>query len=240
MGLYLKVLGLTAMAAVAGAIAGSAAAAQSSGKFTSDGPVTLVGTQTGINALTAFFYEVECPGSTYAGHKVLTPNDTTFEPPKKHELLASGSTEITFTAQHTNCTTFSASGAFPVTMDMNGCDYVLRIGATTSELHTYAASLDVVCPVGKHVQITAFTGSSHSIRVCTITLKPQTNLVGAHLTTTTSPWNDVDLGGTFKNVHVEQSGICGTQTTGVAEFHTEMTLRGRNAAGETTTLSISD
>jgi hypothetical protein len=126
-----KALGLALVAVFAmSAMATSAASAQQ-GELTSkpvEG-VTLIGSETGeagSNALTAFGLRIECPQSTYTGHKYSeTP----------HTLIPNGATTVTLTPDYKeenhNCRSFP--GNFPMTVSMNGCDYVLHFGETTGE-----------------------------------------------------------------------------------------------------------
>ena len=87
----LKALGLALFVVFAlSAVAASAASAQV-GKLTSDGPVTLFGTQTGEaknNALIAFGGETTCTKASYTAHKYnVTP----------HDDIPSGESSITIT-----------------------------------------------------------------------------------------------------------------------------------------------
>ena len=86
----LKALGLALVAVFAlSAVAASTASAQQ-GTLTSDGPVTLTATETGVgqNWFEAFAAKIECPGSTFTGHKVATT---------PHTPISSGATEATLT-----------------------------------------------------------------------------------------------------------------------------------------------
>ena len=127
---------------VLSAVMASGASAQQ-GTLTSDGPFTLTATETGVgqNWIEAFNLRIECPGSTYTGHKIaVTP----------HALIPSGTTETTLTPQwketsngNPNC---KAPGiGITATFDMNGCDFVARIGETTGGGDTYGVKFSVVC-----------------------------------------------------------------------------------------------
>jgi hypothetical protein len=177
-----KVLGLAFMAVLAmSAVAASAASAQL-GKITSDGPVTLTGSQAGEEALTAFSSSVKCPGSTYTGHKV---NSTA--------LIASGSTEVTVTPHYVNCTS-------PV--NMNGCDYRIY-DATTTAANTYSVKADLVCKAGSAgVLISGAFG-------CNTTIPPQTGLAGAHITGTPAV-HRIDLVGTITGI--KANNVCFGET----------------------------
>jgi hypothetical protein len=141
----LKALGLALVALFAmNAVVASAASAQTLGKITSNGPVTLKGTETGVglNRLTAFGTNIECPGSTYTGHKTNTVSTA----------LTSGETSVTIRPTYINC----FQGGNPVTVDMNGYHYAFHHFTTTPEnaLHTYGVTVDIVGPC-THILLTA-------------------------------------------------------------------------------------
>lgn len=229
----LKVLGLALMAAFAfSAVAASAASAQQ-GTLTSDGPVTLTGTETGenTNLLTAFGLTVKCPGSTYGGHKV---GSTT-------AFLPSGSTTATLTPKYINC----VSGAFPVTVDMNGCDYVVHLGETTGGVAgTYGVTFDVVCTAPNVIKVTAFTNAADHTAgkpFCTLEVKAQTGLKGAHATDTGN--GHIDLTGTVEGIHIARSGshvvLCPASTIATGKLDLDVTVAGHNEAKGATGISLS-
>jgi len=246
---YLKALGLAMMAAFAfsAIAAGSASAETTVGQLTSDGPVTLTGTETGPTGANALTYpkagggyeKVECAGSTYTGHKVLTHAETTEG--KKHQLLPSGSTTATITPHYNqaNCHSFpNPEETFDSTVTMNGCDYVVHTGHKVDE-HTYEATFDVVCPPEKDIEVHTYLGASHGFQVCKTTVQPQTGLEGAHLTHTTEG-DDIDIEGTITGIHASKSGLCGANTTNNATFDIDVTVKGHNAAGEPTEVTVTD
>lgn len=213
-----------AAASFVGAISASPATAQS-GKLTSDGPVTLeISHAGGWNAFTVLGYSVECPFSTYTGHQV-----------GSSKAIPSGSTTFTVTPTYKNCTSWS-SGFYSTTIDMNGCDYVMHIGFG---IEPYNVSTDIVCPAEKDIQITVFSSSSHTFKLCTVTIKPQVGLTGGGIKNTTGIVNDTEVSGTFRYLKVEQSGLCGSQTSELGEIDVGLTLRGVNSSGETTGVQVS-
>jgi len=231
-----KALGLALVAVFAlSAMAATAASAQ--GKLTSDGPVTLDITETGgagANALTAFGSSVECPGTTYKGHKVGT-----------NSLIASGETTATITPQYKQpC---HVSGGRQATIATNGCDFVFHVGGTVSA-GTYAVTADVVCTAasnGIHVTVFANTPpAAEGANLCTLEVTGGTfndNLTGAHATNGSG---DINVVGTFHSIHVERTGLCifdgGGTTETEAEFHIDATVSGTNAGGTATAVSLSD
>ncbi|MEX2081372.1 MAG: hypothetical protein WEC33_07120 [Dehalococcoidia bacterium] len=231
----LKALGLAMAAAFAfSAIAASGASAQQ-GVLTSDGPVTLTATENkeGLNALTSFEGKTECPGSTYTGHKFdVTP----------HELIPNQATTATLTPHYkqADCISEDAGGTVrSSTVHMNGCDYVFHLGETTGGEHTYGVTADVVCPKDKHIQVTVHTDQEHGpfTRVCTVTVGPQTGLKGAHVTTDTAN-HDLDIKGTFTDIAVTKSGLCGHAEEAKGEFHIDATVTGHNAEGKATGITV--
>jgi hypothetical protein len=169
----LKVLGLALAAVFAmSAVVASAASAQLQGFATSTGPFTLSISETGAkgstsNALTMFGTKIECFGSVYVGHKV---GSTT-------ELIPSGSKEATITPTYNEkeCRAFTTEEN-EMTVETNGCDFVLHIGETTEKAGTYGLSTDVVCPTGKMIHMSVWAlGAKHETnnRLCTLKIPEQ-------------------------------------------------------------------
>lgn len=193
----LKTLGVVMLVLGAlGATAAASASAQTSGKFTSDGPFTLVGTQTSVagNPWTMFGESIECSGSAFTGHKV----NTTLP----HKFIEPGEIAATITWHPAGCV---SSGGLPVTVDTNGCDFELVLGETAPGEDTYVVRTYFKCPVGQHVQMTVFSSSSHAFRVCTMTVKQNAGgYTGPHIRSTTGP-HDLDLEGSFGGLQVDKS-----------------------------------
>jgi len=240
----LKILGLALVAVFAmSAMVASAASAQ--GKLTSDGPVTLKATETGAitaNAQTAFTHTTVCPGSTITGHKYnVTP----------HGLIASGETTATLTPHYNQSACQIVDLGVPMTITMNGCDFVLHVGATVGT--KYEVSTDIVCPVGKVIEQEVYSSSSEALKLCTITVKAQAGIKGAAgapvLAQNTAAGggtqDDLDITGTFKGIHAERHGLCKGEgghpdTTNTAELHIDTTVKGYNNLGVETGVTISD
>ncbi|HET8863449.1 MAG TPA: hypothetical protein VFM94_09390 [Solirubrobacterales bacterium] len=225
--LTLKSLVIALAAALAlGAVLASAAWAQQ-GVLTSEGPVTLVGTEVGgpgANAVTAFGASIECPGSIYTGHKAeVTP----------HELIPSGATKGTLTPHFKSCT---ESGGLPVTVDMNGCDLIIE-GGETIEAGKYSGTGSLLCPLGKSVQATVFSSGSHALKLCTISAGAQGGSGAATLTNTAG---GVKVSGTITGVSGAKSGLCGSGSTSEGQIHFSAEVEGLNSDGEPTEISVSD
>lgn len=234
----LKTLGFALVAVFAlSAMAASAASAQ--GKFTSDGPVTFKATETGpagSNAFTAFGVTVECGGTTYTGHAYnVTP----------HTFIPSGVSTATLTPKYPEC--ISKLNKWPTTVDMNGCDFVVHLGATTDKVDTYGLTLDVVCPAGKEMTVTFFTTEADHVNgtpFCIWHIQPQTGLTGLHATDTTS--GHITIAGAVKNVHITRVSPgnthpehCNSLTTNEGSFDIDVTVNGFNEAGGPTPISLS-
>lgn len=234
----LKTLGL-ALAAVFAFGAMSAAGASAQGVLTSDGPVTLHGTENaaGVNALTAFGGETRCPETTYTGKKTLSLQDTSDG--VEHGPITSGDTSATIIPHYKGCFTVSGGSTFSTTVDMNGCDYDFELGGTVNnEANTYDVKAFVTCPEGAHIQVTQFSGSSHGFRVCSVTIEHnETGYDGLHATDTTN--GKIDVEGSVEGIKASRGGLCGSATDENAVLHQDITIEGRNEGGATTTIGLS-
>lgn len=223
-----RALVLAVASAVFLAVAGSAAPAVSAqGKITSDGPVTLDGTQplvgeSWLNSFTAFGSSIICPGSTYRGHKAGTG-----------EPIASGATTFTVSPSYVNCT----AGGLPATVQLNGCDYLFHLGGTTFT-NQYSVTADIVCPKEAKIHISAYSSSSHAVRVCTTTIPPQTGVSGA--IARSNGIGEFEITERLRFLTAERSGLCGSASTTSAEWHIDVTFSGTSALGSLTSVSISD
>ncbi len=235
---YLKNLGLALVSVlVIGAVAASMASAQ--GKFTSTGPVTLIGTLTGTeseNALTAFGFTIACPAATYTGHKLnATP----------HELVPNGATAITVTPNYGACRLFATG--LGATVDMNGCDYVLDLENTTGGADEYLVRFTITCPSNQHIKLTMFTNVSHSEanHFCDVTITE--NILGKvglrAKGTTNGTFDIVGAVGSFeadKAAGPDKGILCPASETMNALLDIDITVSGRNASGGATSIGLSD
>lgn len=219
---YLKALGLATMVAFAfsAVAAASASAGETTGMLTSDGPVTLEGTEdpAGTNAFTAFGQEVQCPESHYTGHKAnVTP----------HERLQGGETEVTITPEYTNCEDGEGGER---SVNPNGCDYEFYDFTTTGDQvgteGTYGLTAHIDCgETGKEIEVSGGT--------CVVRVPEQTELTGLHATNKAGA---ITIQGT---IHSITANTCLGLTTHEAELHQAVKVEGENKAGEATTISIS-
>ncbi len=225
----LKVLGLALVAVFALA---SSAASAANGKLTSDGPVTLTGTETGAvtaNQLTAFGSNVRCPGSTYSGHKLNQPNG----------FLTSGEEVATITPHYTDTACTATALNLPATVDMNGCDYVFHLGATVAGKTDTYSILATVTNCTSHIKVTVFN-AARTATVCTITVTENAaGYSGLEAVDTTNGEIDI-IGSISKKISVDEEGtLCGTHSEAEASLAQDVTVVGHNEAGEPTTIGIS-
>jgi len=106
-----------------------------------------------------------------------------------HGVLAEASSTLEVTPHYTNCKAF---GFLNATVTVEGCKYVFH--ATEKSGTSYKAHVDVVCPAGKSIKISAGT--------CTTEVKGQTGLTTAKGTNS----------GTNVLVKPEVSGVAYTVT----------------------------
>ncbi|MGC1851625.1 MAG: hypothetical protein WA687_04210 [Solirubrobacterales bacterium] len=248
-----RTLGVALVAVFAfSALAASAASAQQ-GKLTTDGStVTLTAEETPgsallANSLTGPLGSVTCDGSKYTGHKYTLESETGGVP-KNHPLIPVNATTVTITPHYTtHCTAhIPVLGTRPVTVTPNGCDYVFHIGQTTGGANTYGVTADVVCPPNKKIEVhiykTGSVGHPDADAICTIKVGEANNqgLAGAHLLNTPTP-DDVDLTGTFLDIHTESTGtLCGTTTSETADLDIDVTVKGHNSVGVDTGVTVTD
>jgi hypothetical protein len=234
----LKVMGIALVAVFALSAVVASAASAALGVLTSSGPVTLKSTETGAagsNAFTAFGGKTECPGTVLTGHKFN----------KSSEPIEPGANSFTITPDYGPCkTTLGSLENAPTTIDMGTCDFSFQIGETTGGVSgTYGVIGKEVCSSG-HIQVTIFSSSAHSLRLCTLTTEaPAEGFTGPHLTNTgETPGgtpDDFDINGTFGNFKVVKSGLCGAQTTEEGKLDIDATLLGFNVTQNPTGVTIS-
>jgi hypothetical protein len=208
-----------------------------------DGKLTWRQLGSGLNAWTMFGLKVECPESTYTGHQYnVTP----------HSHISSGSTSITLTPHYNqanhNCLIEPAN--WPTTINMNGCDYVLHLGVTTGGgAGTYGVTTDIVCPEGQQIAWKVWTSTADETSkpnepFCVVHIPPQTGLGGAHATDTGNGY--IDITGAFegtKAVRTKSAShpvFCPASETSSGKFDIDITVKGINAAGGATSISLSD
>jgi hypothetical protein len=236
----LKALGLALVAVFAlSAVLASVASAQV-GTFTSTGPVTLIGTQTGeasANQITAFGATVQCPNAKFTTHKYnVTP----------HTFIPNDVSTTTVTPHFGVCSAKVGGPSFPATVDMNGCDYGFHIEGTTPGVDTYTIKATIECPTGKHITITIFASAAkHTSNepFCHLTVTENAaGYLGLHVTDLTN--GKVSNSGTVTGISVDQKSptgsiLCPEETTATASISIDIVNEGKNEAGSATNVSLS-
>jgi hypothetical protein len=235
----LKILGLALIAVFA--LTASATSMASAQKITSTGPVTLDGTEDGINAFTGFGGKVECPGTVATGHQTLTTKNT--EEKRTHQLIQSGSSSFTLTLDlPTSCTVVEGGTAHRATVTMNGCDFDIEVLAPV--MGAWPTQSTEVCPTGQDIaiEIYPFSGSELGGVICTITIKPQAANQGVHFLNGKTPegkW-DITATGTYTGIEASRSGSgCASETKTNCELHVNLTIKGTNSLKEQTDATVS-
>lgn len=146
-------------------VAAFASAAQASTFTAEKYPATIEGTQVGQhvfsieNGLT-----VKCEKATF------------------HGTLSAASTTITMSPTYTVCTAF---GFLNATVNFNGCKYLFHAGEEVAA-DKHAGSVDIVCPAGGFIAISAST--------CETQIPPQTGLNTNNIENNTSPMDATATG----------------------------------------------
>jgi hypothetical protein len=158
----LKALALALVAAFAMS-AVLAAGAQANGTLSVDvgegGSANLTGEQISHNGVTHHSF------NTFFGS--LTCTNVSFE-----GTTTQGSTEFTITPSYGGCT----FGSRPVTITMNGCDYVFKGGNVTSggggaQDHFVEGTMRFTCPgAGTGAEIHIYSEAGHTNTICTYTM----------------------------------------------------------------------
>ena len=194
-------------------------------------PATLDGTDVAgqTNAFTLFGEEIVCPDSSYTSGQI-----------------AAATTAVTITPTYNNAQCSAGGGGHKVTVTMNGCDYQLNIGKTTTKFKdNYYVTIDLLCPPGKDVEIHKYFGMKDEfIQECKYTIKEQKGLKGAKVT------NEIDAGGkttgTFtletgpENILASKSGTCGAEDTKVGKIDMNITFKGTDKDGKADNIEITD
>jgi hypothetical protein len=238
----LKLWGLALIAVCAtSAVVVSAAAASTKGWLTSDGPVTLTGTDTGGEAskLTGFGnLEFGCHGHYDIGTQ---DNSNSYD-----EFFDVSETTVTVltvkpTYDPKTCTAKIGGTSAPLTVTMNECDYAWHLGET-KEPGVYNVTSDVECPESKEIEIHWYSSASHATTICTMKIPEQTGRVGATASTEVDAEGNhtITLQGPITGITANRTGILcgGTAHTEKAELDIHAILSGFNEGEEPTGITI--
>jgi len=185
----LKALGLALVASFAmSAVVASAASAEAYSFKADTVPTTLTGNQhAGNDVFTTDTGTVSCNIATYEGTQTVTPTNS-----------------VTVKPSYGECRAF---GLFNVPIHVNGCEYKFTAGTKVSG--NYEGTVDIVCPTGKFIEVTA--------PGCLVTVGAQNNLgkvtytnigIGATKEVTV----DVNITGLAYEEHRPPFGICTNNT----------------------------
>ncbi len=225
----LKVLGL-ALVAVFAMSAVAASAASAAGSLTSDGPVTVEATEASAK-LTAFGNQkLECAATYTVGNVNSTSS------PGVHKPLILPTSALTIIPHYTKCSAYInnvTQGSATVTM--NGCDFVLNIGVKSGT--KYPGTVDIICEVGKEIEVHVYSSVAHTTSVCTYKIPAQKGLVGGFAE---NSGENVKLGGPVTGIKVSKTGIlCGgtkEETGATQDIETE--AKGTNGEGKATKIEV--
>lgn len=140
----LKVLGLALVAVFAMSAVAASMASADTFKSETGLSVTLTGKQSGTgDVFTTTAGTVKCKQVNYTGTSASGVTTVTATPNYPAKFL---NTEVVPPKEEQNCTGFG----FPAEIATNGCTYLFHLNATTAD-----GTLDVVCPEGKEITVTA-------------------------------------------------------------------------------------
>lgn len=229
----LKVLGMALVVVFAMSAMTAAAASAQNGMITSDGPFILTGTEeeTGNKFSFPGLPDAECHESHFEGGAINGTNAN-----GTHKTIASGTEEITVSAEYTNCTV----GFFPATVEMTSCDYLFTIGETTQE-DEYGVEADVTCEDPEDViHLEVFADAEHKTKLCSITFEEQGPISGLDIIDNGDGTGT--LTGTATGIHAFHGAGAGCPepaTTNNATYEVSVDLSGDNASGVATPIGLS-
>ena len=185
-----KVLGLALVVAFA---LSATAAATASANFDSEAEVTkLSGGQSTTHEFTVNAGSTTCEEASFPGEStgVLTGGAYTAE-------------TLTIKPVYSKCSSVVLGEKRTTHVNMNGCDYLFKSGATTESGTKVHGTVDVVCPAGQSIDV-QITGAE----ICTITVPAQTNVAGiTYHNTGTGSARDVDVTANVSTLKYTQHGF---------------------------------
>jgi hypothetical protein len=200
----LKIIGLTAIAALA-VSAVAAATAQANPQFhVEEAPATITSWQTTQQVFTTAAGAIACTSISSTGSRSVLTTTT-------QSLLPT----------YDGCTTFGFIGA-PI--HVNACEYVFSLTSDTTA--PYDANIAVACPAGKMIEVTGAFG-------CVLTVGPQTGLTGVSISNNGSKTTrDLNVSLNVTGITYTTAGCSspdGTYTNGV--LHGGATVTADKSAG---------
>ncbi len=229
----LKILGLALVAAFAMS-AMAAASAQAVGHFTSDGPVILKGTDE-PGSENYFEYpglgKVECPDSSYVGER----NGGGF--------IENSPIVSTIIPGYHNETCVGPNGTQKATITMNGCDYLVQLGETTEGVKDeFGATVEIVCPANKVIEIHVYLGSTEASQLCLVKVGAQGGITGLDVANELEgeeTAGTLTITGKTENIKGSKSGLCGATAKNLT-YKATITVEGLNKGEEKTKIEATD
>jgi hypothetical protein len=125
---------------------------------------------------------------------------------------------------------------------MTSCDFESTTGETTGGVaNTYGITFGIKCNTAGDtidIDVYAFANSELGGIQCTIKIKEQTNLAGAHATSDTVN-DDISISGEVEGIHTERSGSgCATETTNIGKLDVHGTIKGTDASGNPVGITV--
>lgn len=144
---------------------------------------------------------------------------------------------LTITPNYVHCTTITKEdkAGTPVTVTLNGCDFLFNQPETLTGGPKYTGTVSVICPAGKKIEVEVYAAGSvtaHSVKICTLSIGETKNI--AHVIYTNIPGvppvkDDITVKVTGSGIPYSTTGICG-ETAGNATYTSSLTLTSTNPA----------
>lgn len=137
--------------------------------------------------------------------------------------LSASATSVTINATYHSCGL--------KTVSMNGCDYVFHASGT----------VDLECPVGAQVEVSAYSSSSHEFRLCRILIPQQTGLKSVTYTNISEggTTDHVIIEGTVEGISYTSTGLCGHESATNGVYHVNVKVTGKNEEGKHVGIDVS-
>jgi hypothetical protein len=227
-----KALALTLAAMfVIGGIMASMAMAEEEGTITSDGPVSLVGTNAPGTETTfrAFGMETKCTIKYTIGNLKETP----------HKFVTPPVLQVTVKPDTIKCKSkVGETSELPTTVTGNGCDFTRVFPFIKPGKWKMKSKLS--CEGGAEtIEFHVYTSAAHTTSICTVKVPPQENLEGG--TAENISGGKITFGGTTTGIKASKTGILcgGAAETSSGEEEADVEVTGANEAGGATEVSLS-
>jgi hypothetical protein len=218
-------LALVAVFALSGVVA-SAAQGEKAAVLTAESyPATIDGQQLVANVFEREGRKITCEVSTLSG-----------------TITASEGTNVTATPTYSNCHAIILGVKFPVTITMNGCDYLMHQTGELNGLgeHRFTETVDLACTSPNVAELHIYENAAKhtaGTSMCTIKIPPQTGLKTIELTnkgplaTQKGPPHVPETPKNYIEAHLNVAGLTSTNspvdaTCGLNGHNSTGTLKG--------------